>query len=152
MAAKGVGISCMGLLRLYEGPSIHHCLDDNRISKFFYSTSSILYDEMRQNRNSVGKMDFYILDFLDLSTKLDFLLLGKVDVKLSGSEMRNLMLPMKTYLDQEAVLNKVYSKPRTISSNWTLKTCWAKFDSKFHLFLRYCFSFISMLKYSYLLT
>ena len=48
-------------------------------------------------------------------------LLSKVDGKLSKTEMRNLMLPMKMNLqDQEAVLNKVYSEYHNICKHLDL--------------------------------
>ena len=121
-----------------------------RYAKATMSTESKLDELHRRLRTFKGPRDPLHASMIRL---ID--LLSKVDSKLSKTEMRNLMLPMKINLqDQEAVLNKVYSKYHNICKHLDLQNnCSAqpKLVSNFYSFIRNCFVFISMFKYSYFL-
>ena len=87
-----------------------------RYAKATMSTESKLDELHRRMRTFKGPRDPLHASMIRL---ID--LLSEVDGKLSKTEMRNLMLPMKMNLqDQEAVLNKVYSKYHNICKHLDL--------------------------------
>ena len=89
-----------------------------RYAKARMSSESKLEELHRKMRTFKGPRDPLQASMIRL---ID--LLSKVDGKLSKSEMRNLVLPMKMNLqDQEAVLNRCAPNTTTFANIWTFKT------------------------------